>query len=347
MVQRPRSPRAASGPDRRRVLTIMGATTGGLALGGGALLLAGPREVERKLEPVEWRGVALGAPVRIVLFDENRARARTLLARVAGEIDVLEDEFSLYRPHSSISRLNRAGRLERPTPVFRQLLDESARLSALTAGAFDPTVQPLWVATAERFRTAGRPPPPRELDSLRTLVDWRAVDSTSGSVRFRRSGMGLTLNGIAQGFMTDRVTERLRDGGLRHALVELGETRAIGGHPAGRPWRVGIPAPDGSSLLGVARVSGEAIATSGGYGTPFDASGEWHHIFDPRTARSAHRHQSVSVIAPTATEADALATAFAVMPEAAAAAAARGLPGVRVRISDHAGRTRVLGAGSV
>lgn len=308
-------------------------------LGGGALLLRGSRE----LEPVEWSGIALGSPARIVLYDENPVRARGLLARVADDIHVLEEEFSLYRSGSAITRLNRTGRLESPNQAFLHLLDESARVSALTGGAFDPTVQPIWEAAAESFRTTGAPPAPQVLDRLRALVDWQGVDASTDAIRLTHSGMALTLNGIAQGFITDRVADRLREGGLKHVLVELGETRAIGQHPDGRPWRIGIPDPDGEALVETLPLSDEAIATSGGYGTRFDAEGKWHHIFDPATTRSAHRHRSVSVIAPSATEADALATAFAVMPEPAAAGVAANLPHVRVRVVDNAGVVRPLG----
>ena len=334
------SPRAASGVSRRRAITILGAAAGGLTLGGGALLWGGARE--RK--PVEWSGLALGSPARIVLYDEDPAHARELLARVAGDIHFFEDQFSLHRPGSALSRLNRTGRLDRPDPAFLELLDASARVSALSGGAFDPTVQPIWDVTAERFRTAGTPPSPQALDRLRALVDWRGVDASAEAVRFARPGMAMTLNGIAQGFITDRVADRLRAGGLEHVLVELGETRALGEHPEGRPWRIGIPDPGGEALIETLPLSDEAIATSGGYGTQFDADGEWHHIFDPATTRPAHRHLSVSVIAGTATEADALATAFAVMPEPAAAAAASSLANVRARVVDNSGVARALGA---
>ncbi|MCE2475614.1 MAG: FAD:protein FMN transferase [Alphaproteobacteria bacterium] len=340
MSSRPIAPRAANGTSRRRVITILGATAGGLALGGGALLWSSRRE----LKPVEWSGLALGSPARIVLYDEDPAHARGLLARVANDIHFFEDQFSLHRSGSAISRLNRTGRLDRPDPAFLQLLDESARVSALSGGAFDPTVQPIWDVTAASFRATGTPPSLQALEQLRTLVDWQAVDASAEAIRFGRSGMAMTLNGIAQGFITDRVADRLRAGGLQHVLVELGETRALGEHPEGRPWRIGIPDPGGEALVETLPLSDEAIATSGGYGTQFDDEGTWHHIFDPATTRSAHRHRSVSVIAGTATEADALATAFAVMPERAATAVADSLPNVRVRVVDNSGVARSLGA---
>ncbi len=224
------------------------------------------------------------------------------------------------------------------------LLEQSASFSALTEGAFDPTVQPVWNALSESFRSSGAPPAPEVLDGLRPLVDWRGVQVATDLVEFARPDMALTLNGIAQGFITDRVADRLKSGGLRHVLVELGETRAIGEHPQGRPWQIGIPDPGGEDLIETLTLGDEAIATSGGYGTRFDSAGEWHHIFDPATARSAHRHRSVSVVAPTATEADALATAFVVMPEEAAAALVAERRGVRARVVDTSGVARALGA---
>ena len=330
---------ATGQPTRRRVITILGIAAGGLAVGGGALLL----RAARTIEPVEWSGVALGSPARIMLYDEDPTRARQLLARVADDINFFENQFSLHRSESAISRLNRTARLDQPDLSFVHLLTESARVSAASGGAFDPTVQPIWEAIAGSFRATGLPPSPEVLDRLRTLVDWQRMDVTGNAVRFADTGMALTLNGIAQGFITDRVADRLRAGGLEHVLVELGETRAIGEHPDGRPWQIGIPDPDRKTLIETLPLTNEAIATSGGYGTQFDVEGEWHHIFDPATTRPAHRHRSVSVIAPTATEADALATAFAVMPEPAATELAASMPMVRVRVVDNTGMARALG----
>ncbi len=172
-------------------------------------------------------------------------------------------------------------------------------------------------------------------------MDWRLVSVSSEEISFARPGMALTLNGIAQGYITDQVADRLRAGGLRHVLVELGETRGIGTHPEGRPWRIGIPNPDGS-LAGKVNLIDEAMATSGGYGTPFDEEGRWHHIFDPRTGLSTHHHRSVTVLAPTATEADALATAFSVMPEQEAAKIVAATRDVRAFVVDEDGTARPM-----
>jgi FAD:protein FMN transferase len=127
--------------------------------------------------------------------------------------------------------------------------------------------------------------------------------------------MGVTLNGIAQGYITDRVAALLRAHGIGHTLVDMGETRALDGHPAGRPWSVGIKDPRAESgILRILPLEDQAIATSGGYGTQFDDAGRFNHIFDPMTGGCATRYLSVSVVAPMATTADALSTALSLLP---------------------------------
>jgi len=94
--------------------------------------------------------------------------------------------------------------------------------------------------------------------------------------------MAATLNGIGQGYITDRVVELLRAEGVENALAGIGETRAVGTHPAGRPWCVGIedPAVRGQVADRVS-LTNRAIATSDGYGIQLDLAGRFDHIFDP------------------------------------------------------------------
>jgi thiamine biosynthesis lipoprotein len=134
-------------------------------------------------------------------------------------------------------------------------------------------------------------------------------------VRFGRAGMQVTLNGIAQGYITDRISELFRNEGLDHALVDLGELRALGGRDASEAWRAGIQDPfKASNILAEVPLMDSALATSGGYGFKFDRSGRINHIFDPGTGVSPHRYASVSVVAGDATTADALATAANLLP---------------------------------
>jgi len=130
--------------------------------------------------------------------------------------------------------------------------------------------------------------------------------------------MRLTLNGIAQGHATDRVLRALRDHGIEHALINAGELNSLGQTDRGGPWRVGIQHPRRTdAYVALADLDGRALATSGDYNSKFSADGHLNHIFDPRSGYSPTQLASASVVAPTATLADALSTALFVLgPEA-------------------------------
>lgn len=264
---------------------------------------------------LEWRGVALGAAASIRLAHPDRAEGRLLLQRCVDEIARLERIFSLYRPDSDLCRLNRDGVLDLPPLELVELLSYAASVSAATGGAFDVTVQPLWRRYAEHFAAADANPAGPMLDDLLPLVDWRAVSVAAGRIALRRPGMAVTLNGIAQGYITDRVAELLRGAGMDSVLIDLGETRALGSHPDGRPWRVGLADPAAPARIALRLdVSDAALATSGGYGTVFDPDGRHNHLIDPRSGRTAPLRRSVSVLAPRAAMADAASTALALLP---------------------------------
>ncbi len=161
------------------------------------------------------------------------------------------------------------------------------------------TVQPLWDLYAGHFsRPDASPdgPPADAIAAAVARVGHEALEVDPARLRFARPGMGVTLNGIGQGYITDRVVELLRAGGVEHALVDMGKTRAIGGHPAGGPWSVGLedPRAPGAVAERIPLVD-RAVATAGGYGTLFDAAGRFNHIFEPWSGRTSWRWLSVSV----------------------------------------------------
>jgi thiamine biosynthesis lipoprotein len=297
--------------NRRRFIGIAAAAAG-LGLMRGA-----------RAEPAVhyWHGAALGADACITLHHPDEAAARRLIAAALAEVRRLEGVFSLYRADSALTTLNRHGVLDAPPPELVRLLAESRRFGDITDGGFDVTVQPLWDLYAGHFAGAAPDPtgpPGAALERARALIDYRALTVGAERVALARPDMAVTLNGIAQGFITDAVAELLRDAGLESVLVELGETRAVGRHPTGRPWRVGLADPaDRDVIVQEIAVTGRAVATSAGAATRFEPSGRHHHLFDPRTGRSAQTARAVTVVAPRATTADALSTAFAVLPAAA------------------------------
>ena len=313
-------------PTRRRFVAIAAAAAG--------LPFAALRAGAETAYLHRWSGIALGAAAEIVLYDSDATRARRLIARCVEEIDRLEDVFSLYRPESAIRRLNRDGRLAAPPLELVALLAEARSYSERTDGIFDVTVQPLWHLYTAHFAHPGADPRgPAEAAHVRAkaLVDYRAVEIEPTEVRFARPGMAVTLNGIAQGYITDRVATLLQEAGMGDVLLDIGEVRALGRHPDGRPWRVGIRlAAEPETVARTVTITDRAVATSAGIASVFEPSGRHHHLFDPATGRPAQAAGQVSVIAPRATVADALSTALAVSrPELAAAFAAR-FPEIKV-----------------
>jgi thiamine biosynthesis lipoprotein len=164
------------------------------------------------------------------------------------------------------------------------VLSAALDLARRTDGAFDPTVQPLW--------SEGPKALPR--------VGWQGLEVTGQRIRFSRPGMAVTLNGIAQGYVTDRVADLLRRRGYDHVLVNLGETRALSPRPDGLPWRVAAdPTATPQALTEGALATSEPAASA---------------IVDPRTGAAAHSWSRVTVACPTAMVADGLSTALCVLP---------------------------------
>lgn len=292
---------------RRRLIAIAAAAAGAALMPGGGLGGAPPR--------ILWRGSALGAQASLTLSGVHPPRARRLIEDSLAEVARLEAIFSLQRAGSALSRLNRDGHLRAPPPELLVVLAEARRISGLTDGAFDVTIQPLWRLYAGHFARADARrdgPDAARIERARELVDWRAVEIERSMVRLPRPGMAVTLNGIAQGFITDRVAALLLDAGMDRALVDLGELRAWGEPEPGQPWRIALALSDGRPEPLDLRTA--AVATSAPAATLFEPTGRFHHLLDPRTGRPARGPRRVAIIAERAMLADGLSTALAVAP---------------------------------
>lgn len=301
----------SNGISRRRFITFVAAAA------GVPLLFKATGAVAR---PARWEGTALGAPASIQLYHDNEAQAQAAIAAGLAELNRQEAIFSMYRADSAISRLNRDGVLENAPQDFITLLTRALTLAKISGGIYDPTIQPVWQLYFRHF-TANNPdasgPDARALGKAMALVDWRGVeiDRANARISFARPGMGLTLNGGAQGYITDRVADVLRSHGFDRMLVDMGEPRAISTKPDGSAWRIGIanPAAPGDTVATLDVVD-KCVATSGGYGTLFDPAGRFTHIIDTRTGDTAPRLRGVSVVADSGMVADGLSTAMLMAP---------------------------------
>lgn len=289
-----------------------------LTAGFGALAL--PAAARGDAGIARWHGTALGSAASITLAHPD---GRRILAGVLAEIARLERIFSLYRQDSALSRLNREGMLADPPFELLECLGLAGSLHRLTGGAFDPTVQPLWAVYAEAL-SAGRMPTSPDVDAAAARVGWRRVVMGPARISFD-PGMALTLNGIAQGFIADKVAALLAADGLVDVMIDTGELRAIGGRPDGSDWPVTL-ASNGRRV----ELRNRALATSAPRGTTFDQAGAIGHILDPKTGTPRGRWTEVSVSASSAAVADGLSTAFCLMTPAEIDIALAALPDARL-----------------
>lgn len=250
--------------------------------------------------------LAFGTTVSIAAVHDDPGAALSAIGEALQETRRIDALMTVFRPGSEVSRLNAAGALSRPDPHLVRVLEFSQRLSALSGGTFDVTVQPLWTLFVECAR-GRRLPSSDEIARARSLVGWSALEVSSRRVAFVRPGMSITLNGIAQGYATDVASGILRERGIHDVLVDAGEYGARGLRQPSQPWTVGIQHPrDPDALIGAVAMDGRFLATSGDYATSFSDDHLYHHIFDPHTGVSPPSLSSVVVAAATGLEADGL-----------------------------------------
>ncbi|MDR6755828.1 thiamine biosynthesis lipoprotein [Mycoplana sp. BE70] len=298
---------------RRRAITIIAAV-------GGLPLLSVSDLAKAAVEPVIWKGQALGAPATLIINHPDRSAAERLISRVVSEVDRLESIFSLYREASALNELNRVGGLAVPPPELVEVLGACRTAWEATDGVFDPTIQPLWALYARHFSSPAADaagPSRQDLKEAQTRTGFDAVRFSRDRIAFARPNMALTLNGIAQGYVTDRVVALLRAGGITSSLVSMGENRAIGATADGSAWRIGLADTEaGAQPDTVLGVIDKAVATSSAAGFHFDRAGRFGHILDPRSGAMPPRYRRVTVIAPDATTADAFSTAASLVGQA-------------------------------
>lgn len=264
--------------------------------------------------PQEWRGQAMGADVTLRLRGAAPMQARAFFAEAQRLLAHVENQFSLHRD-SDLARLNRLGRLRFPDRDMLALMALSQRLHEATGGAFDPSVQPLWLA-----RATGT-----DENAARALTGWQAVEWSPDEIRLTRPGMALTLNGIAQGLAADRLAEAATRHDLTEILIDAGETRAMGPHD----WRAALADARGRVHRHIA-LRERALATSSPMGTRIGPRGAAHILAtDGRTPV----WDTISVSAPQAALADGLSTALCLMSAQATRKALATLTDCRIELA--------------
>jgi thiamine biosynthesis lipoprotein len=278
------------------------------AAAGLALALPHPLRAEQI-----FGGHAFGSSWRVVAPASADASAiRQTVARIVAETDA---EMSPFRANSAISHFNRSepGGWQDAPATLCEVAGAALKVAAATGGAFDPTIGPL----VSRFGFGPVKGSPGGLGAL-----WVRADGLCKT----RAGVTLDLCGIAKGHALDRIAEALRP--EANLLIELGgEVRALGVHPAGRPWQVAVERPGaGFAVQRIVAPGVLALATSGTAANGYDEGGRrLSHLIDPRMKRPlSGALASVTVLDASAMRADALSTALMVLgPERGVALARR------------------------
>jgi FAD:protein FMN transferase len=275
----------------------------------------------------EFSAPSMGSHVDFVVYAPSQAEAKNVIDAGLTEIERLSTILSNYDPDSEISKLCSA-----PKGVWTSLsadlaavLKHSRRWHELSAGKFDITVGPLtrlWRAHRKKKQL----PPTTSIEDAKRRCGWSSVDLVfpsdsessiqSARVSLLKDQMVLDLSGIAVGYIVDAAFEKMRGAGSRSILINAGGDIRVGDAPPGtNGWRIAIAGLGKESPpLSMIQLKNCAITTSGDLNQFVEIDGRrYSHFIDPESGDPIERRQSVTVMAETTVDADAGATALAVL----------------------------------
>lgn len=310
---------------RRDFLKITATT--GLALGLGSTLMQLVRHNE--LTKVSETHALMGTIVNISVYSKDVPSGRDAIRKTVAEMTRLIQLFDHRWESGLLAQLNRTGHIDGAPDELKGILHQSQELSQLTDGAFDVSVKPILDAYQQGIS---------DVSHLVHLVDFHKILLDEDTITLAQPGMSLTLDGIAKGRVVDGGVAVLRSLGFENVLVEAGgDMMASNSDVEAEPWRVGIRHPrstEKSDSLLTFSILNRAVATSGDYQNYFAADYSSYHIIDPRVGRSPTELSSATVIAETATQADALSTTLMVLGIGAGMELIQKLPGVEALLVD-------------
>jgi thiamine biosynthesis lipoprotein len=294
---------------------------------------------------------AMGSFVAVTALHDSRARAEHAIGTAFEEMGRLIDLLNRFDAASPLSCLNDTGRLAGAPEELVAVVDRALEYGRGSAGAFDITVKPV----IDLFRDPATyeprtPPDDATLRDALELVGAEHLRVDGRDLRLTRAGMGLTLDGIAKGYVVDGLAATLQSSGVSRFLINAGgDIRTGGDRGDASPWTIAVRDPDAGApswdsdawdravVPDALRLTDGAVATSGSYEVYFDSERLAHHIVQARTGRSPIETLSVTVTAATTTEADALATAVFVLGAARGRNLVDARPGCECLIIDRAG----------
>ena len=296
---------------RRDFLKISGMLGLGLATFPVGMHSAEAVKFDRDLYKVSRSRPGMGTIVTITIFNPSKDHAEESIALAFEEIERLTKIMSRFDSDSPVSLLNHEGFCRNIPPELSFVIKKSFKYHQISKGFFDITVKPVVDLLAHSFKDHKKLIKNNDkISELLPLVNTNLISLHGNNISFKKGGMGITLDGIAKGFIVDKAIETLMKQGIKHALINAGgDIRTIGDKGNNRPWKIAIQDPlKKKNYPDVVAITNGSIATSGNYEVFFDKEKIFHHIVNPKTGLSPLINASVSIQAPTAIEADALST---------------------------------------
>ncbi|UCB50723.1 MAG: FAD:protein FMN transferase [Deltaproteobacteria bacterium] len=302
--------------DRRSFMKLSGLLGLGLASAGVIPITAEAVKFNKKMHKVSKTRLAMGTFVSMTLIHDSRDEAEEAMGQAFQEMDRLSALMNRYDESTAVGQLNREGYLKDIPPEVAEVVSRALYYHRISQGNFDITVKPIIDLFKEKTGENEKAlPTDKELRRALEFVGSNNIELKGSAIAFKKPGMGITLDGIAKGYIVDRASERLAAHDIKNHLINAGgDIRTMGARADNKPWTVAIQDPlKKRNYPDIVHMNTGAIATSGNYEIYFDREKMFHHIVDPRTGISPEMSTSVSVIAPTTMDADALATGVFVM----------------------------------
>lgn len=267
-------------------------------------------------KPISKQEIRFDTMTTITVYPENNSNAQAALDKAFARLGEVEGAANIYDKNSELSKINASidSRFSVSNDLYR-MLRLGLEWNTATAGTFDIGIGAIVQAWSIGKRNV--------IPSSETLIRVRAVSNLSGTVvkdgglRFGDNKAQLDINGLAKGYAADKAMQTLRNGGLRHGLINMGSTVvAFGGKPDSSLWKIGIQHPrKENEILGTLNVKDAFIGTSGDYQQYFIKKGiRYHHIFDPKTSAPSMNSMAVTVVThDNAAIADILSTTVFIM----------------------------------
>ncbi|MBI9077741.1 MAG: FAD:protein FMN transferase [Desulfatibacillum sp.] len=300
--------------DRRNFLKISGLLGVGFAA-TTVLPVSESLAFDKGLHKVTRTRNTMGTLVAITVMHPSATKADEAIEKAFSEMDRVTRLLDRFDSASPVAVLNRDGKVDDIPMELVRVLEASAYYHKVSGGRFDITVKPVVDLYQDTFDKTGKTPGAKAIDQAVALVDGDMVKVNGRTASLLKPGMGVTLDGIAKGFVIDAGAKALEQENIAHALINAGgDIRAIGGKNTDRAWTVAVRHPDASrEYADKIRMTNGAIATSGNYEIYFDKDRLFHHIVKPSNGMSPHELASATVWANDVTTADALSTTVFVL----------------------------------